>query len=695
MSSSEPGGAWTWRDEAARRVRWSRLISFALIGSTTAATYFFLVMYNYPQWVIVPFIIAYVSLGYLGMTYFVGMWFGFFAGLRSLDKDPYHPIHRAVDIPKTTRVAIIVPVYHENSRRVAAAVGAMWEDLLKRPEADQFDFFILSDSRKLDNVVQEEWTVHVLTEMYPEGRFIYRHRLSNQNAKLGNVSDFLRRWGPKYKYMLMLDADSIVPAESMVQMARMMEGNDKIGLIQAYLTMVFRNTIYAKVSKFISAMTLKIGFYGMYYFYLGQGYYYGHNAMIRTDAFMKHCGLPTLRRAGPWAAGKPLSHDYVEAALLEGAGYEVWSLPEIDSFEELPTNLIDDMQREMRWMYGSLTYLRVFLISRISPLYKARLFTAAVNYLNPLLGWVFFFMALFGLLYIFNHPIESYMAMENYKVLFLYSLAFLVFSIFAKMCLPIIYEWKIARCRRFGGFWKMTWSYFLYFFYNLVVGPLYMANFTRMLYHWAKSEKMSWGEQNRDDRSLSWNESFKQFWWVSLLGIALLWLVVDYVFAADTPAVQVALHLTKGELIFWYFPLLFGLVTAVWFVRFTSLEMPFLDKLQWFSSPQEIAPHFVLSETQRLLPIMERIVPEGTTAKDALTNPWFYMRHRRICTYRDRKYGFWSRKIGGRDFDLLTPGEQSAVFSERRLFETFHRACWVERSRSGSNPREDKGHRDG
>lgn len=675
MSSSEDDAP-DWRAAARRRVALSRILSFGLIGATSIATYYFLVMYGYSEWVIIPFIVAYFSLGYLGMTYFVGMWFGFFVSLRDMRKDPYHPLNRARDLEAETRIAILLPVYHEDPRRFGAALGAMWEDLRGHPEAAAFDFFVLSDSRKNDSIVQEEWMVHVLSERYPDGRFVYRHRSVNVYAKLGNVADFLRRWGDRYKYMIMLDADSIIPAESMIRMARIMEGCPKIGIVQAYLSMVFRNTLYARISRFVSAFTLKIGFYGQYYFYLGQGYYYGHNAIIRTDAFMKHCGLPILQRRGPWAEGKPLSHDYVEAALLEGAGYEIWSLPEIDSYEELPTNLIDDMQREMRWMYGSMIYLRVFLISRISGLYKARLFTSAINYVNPLLGWIFFFMGIFGLRYIFENPMHSYAIMAAYTPVFAFSLGFLAISIVAKMMLPVIYHVKKGTTHHFGGVAKMMWSYLVYFFYSLLMGPIYMAQFSRMLYHWARGEKMHWGEQNRDDRAISWAEAFRHFWWMTALGAALWWLVVRYVFSLDTEIVQTALHLTKWDLLFWYVPLLAGLLVSVWLVRFLSQEIAIVARLGWFQSPQEVEPHFVLTRTEALLDVFAFQVPDTLGIDAAIHSPWFYLRHRQVCRSRPRKYAYWKDRLLNRSFEALSPREKRVVLSERSLFEAFHRKSW-------------------
>ncbi len=666
-----------WPKVSQRRIAMSRTLSFALIGGTGTATFLFLLMYGYPLWVCIPFVAAYISLGYLGMTYFVTMWWGFFKSLQSIEKDPYHPIHQAKNLDKTTKVAIILPVYHEDPRRVGAGIGAMWEDLRQcdPEEAKHFDFFVISDSRKIDSVVQEEWMVHELSRKYLDGRFIYRRRSVNTAAKIGNVTDFVKRWGSQYKYMIMLDADSILPGATMIKMARMMEGRDKIGIIQACLTMVYRNTLFAKMARFISSLTLKIGFYGVYYFYMGQGYYYGHNAIIRTSAFIEHCALPLLKKRGPWAAGKPISHDYVEAALLDGAGFEIWSLPELDSFEELPSNLIDDIIRETRWMHGSFMYFRVFMASRITSLYKARLFTSAINYFNSIFGWIFLFLGLFGMRYIFENPYRSYDIMQKYWPVFVFSMGFLIISILARMILPFLYLLKTRQVYLFGGWAKLTVSYIFYFIYSLLIGMLHMAQFTRIIFYWLKGEKINWGEQSRGDRALTWAESFKHFWWVSAIGIALAYLVSDYVFVADTQSVQAILHISKWGLMFWYIPTLSGFILSVWLVRFLSMEFPLLNKMGWFASPQDIAPHFVLKRTQALEIEMTARIPENTNAADAVRNPFFYHYHRARLVDRPRKFAY-RQELLQKPFSELSQREKFAVLSDRLLFDAFHARMW-------------------
>lgn len=668
-----------WRRACAQRTALSRILSFLLISATTIVNAFFFRMYHYSLWVTIPFLIAYFGLGYLGMTYFWATVFGIFAALQK-KRDRYNPEIYSELLDRSTRVAVLFPIYHEDSRRVGAAAGAMWEDLRNHPEAKQFDFFLLSDSRKADNIVQEHMVFYKLQSDYPDARFFYRHRGANVYAKQGNISDFLRRWGNDYKYMLMLDADSIVPADSMVRMARIMEGNPQIAIVQANLMMVFRKTLYARISRYISALTLKLGLYGQYFTHLGNGFYYGHNALLRVKPFIQYCGLPALKARGPFQSGKPLSHDYVEAALMSGAGYEIWTLPDIDSYEELPTNFIDDMQREMRWMVGSMMYLRVFNTRRIPSIFKIRLFTSAINYFSPALGWVFFVLALFGLRYVFSHPLESRYIIEHYTYIFIFSLGFLVVSILIRFFLPTLYFYKKNQLSQFGGFIKSSFTYILYTIYALVMGPILMAQLTKMLIFWARGKKVHWGEQYRDDREISLREAWNHFGWMTGLGIIFFFLVVRWVFILDTHQVQNILGVPKWGLLFWYVPLLGGLTFAPLITHFFSKQNKLVENIKWFESPTDNSQPFVLLRTLELEKKLGQNIPDSWGFLDAIGSPLFFHYHRKITENRSHKFNFWIRRLKDKNFEEWSEKEKRVVLNERSLLSYFHENNPLEKS---------------
>jgi membrane glycosyltransferase len=668
-----------WMKAAKRRTALSRFLSFTLVSALTAVNYLLFVLYHYPLFVTASFLTAYFLLGYLGITYFWGNFFGLYIGLQ--ENDPYHPENTAIDPPEGTKIAILFPVYQEDPVRVGAALGAMYEDLQKSGVDHFYDFFLLSDSRSVESVIAERWVSYRLQSQYPGLSLTYRHRAVNNFAKQGNIADFLRRWGHKYSFMLMLDADSIVPADTIWRMTRIMAGNTRIGIVQASLTMTFRSTLYARMVRYISSLTSKIGLLGQYFVQMGHGYYYGHNAMLRVDAFMKYCALPILHQSGPFQFGKPLSHDYVEASLLSGAGYEIWTLPELESYEELPTNFIDDMKREFRWMTGSMTYLRVFLSRKIHNTYKLRLFSNAITYFSPLLGWIFFFLALFGLRYIFLHPLMTHIIAQKYIFAFLFSLGFLVLSLIVRWVLPTLYFYKKGQLHFFGGFVKSLFSYVLFTIHGLIMGPILMAQLTKMLWFWARGEKMVWGTQERGDRALTWGEAWESFGWMSVIGVFLAWLVWEKVFSLDTNLVQQELNIPFIGLFIWYTPLLGGMILAPVILRFTSQSHEAIEKFGWFSSPTEIEKSFVLSRTKELEDDLSRNTPEIFSLQWALEDPWFTHHHLLHIGNREKKMDFWINRLPLNDIDIksLSRGQQHQLLRIGSLWKKLHEQIWTTR----------------
>lgn len=72
---------------------------------------------------------------------------GFIIQLRGRDPVVLHSdevTHR----PLRTRTAIIMPIYNEDTDRVAAGLDVVWTSLKAQPEQANFDLFILSDTRK-------------------------------------------------------------------------------------------------------------------------------------------------------------------------------------------------------------------------------------------------------------------------------------------------------------------------------------------------------------------------------------------------------------------------------------------------------------------------------------------------------------------------------------------------------------------
>src|SRR6185369_2030818 len=188
------------------------------------------------------------------------------------------------------------------------------------------------------------------------GRIFYRRRRVRLRRKSGNVADFCRRWGARYPYMVMLDADSVMNGDTLARLVELMDQHPGVGIIQTVPVAVSRRSLFARVAQFASAAYAPMFSAGLHFWQLGDGQYWGHNAIIRTAPFMKHCALARLPGKPP-LGGEILSHDFVEAALMGRAGWTTWLAYDLGgSWEEVPSTLLEEMNRDRRWCQGNLQH---------------------------------------------------------------------------------------------------------------------------------------------------------------------------------------------------------------------------------------------------------------------------------------------------------------------------------------------------
>lgn len=260
----------------------------------------------------------------------------------------------------TARTAVVMPIYNEAPSRVFGALQAIFQDVEATGLGAHFDWFFLSDTTNPDIWIAEERAFAAMRRrLGPTARVYYRRREKNTSRKAGNIADFVTRWGGAYAHMVVLDADSLMAGRTIVQLAAAMERDPDAGIIQTLPLIINRNTLFARVQQFAARIYGPVIAVGLSQWMGRDGNYWGHNAIIRTEAFAHHCGLPDLKGKPPFG-GHILSHDFVEAALIRRAGYAVYMMPTLGgSYEESPPSLIDLSIRDRRWCQGNLQHSRV------------------------------------------------------------------------------------------------------------------------------------------------------------------------------------------------------------------------------------------------------------------------------------------------------------------------------------------------
>jgi membrane glycosyltransferase len=240
-------------------------------------------------------------------------------------------------ISPRARTALVMPIANEHVPRVFAGLRATFESLKATGQLDHFDFFVLSDSNDPDICVAEQqaW-MELCREVEGFGHIFYRRRRRRVKRKSGNIDDFCRRWGSNYRYMVVLDADSVMSGECLTRLVRLMEANPGAGIIQTAPKASGMDTLYARLQQFATSVYGPLFTAGLNFWQLGESHYWGHNAIIRVKPFIEHCALAPLPGTGSFA-GAILSHDFVEAALMRRAGWGVWIAYDLPgSYEELP-----------------------------------------------------------------------------------------------------------------------------------------------------------------------------------------------------------------------------------------------------------------------------------------------------------------------------------------------------------------------
>lgn len=412
-------------------------------------------------------------------------------------------------IDRSARTAIVMPICNEDIATVFGGLRATCESLAATGALRLFDVYILSDTSDPALRAAELRAWAQLRETLGDGavgaggRVFYRWRRRRTKRKAGNVADFCRRWGRDYRYMVVLDADSTMHGATLVELVRLMEAHPRAGIVQTLPQAVGHDTLHARAQQFASRVTGRLFALGMAYWQLGESHYWGHNAIIRVEPFMRHCGLAPIPGRGG-LAGEILSHDFVEAALMRRAGYEVWLAPHLDgSWEQPPANLLDELQRDRRWCQGNLQNARLIAEPGWQPVHRTMFAVGALSYaVAPL--WLAFIVL--GLLpWIGGATVPSGTA-AGLGIVWALTLALLLLP----RALGVAAVLLARRQREFGGTPRLLAGALLELGLSMLQAPVRMLAHTAFVLSALTGLKLDWKSPPRDARALAWRDVFRR-----------------------------------------------------------------------------------------------------------------------------------------------------------------------------------------
>ncbi len=242
------------------------------------------------------------------------------------------------------------------------------------------DLWLVSNSESPDYAASEKEVLQRLAEDLGRQRV---HGFVPPRNPLHRKHTALTRWlaaHPEYQYLVVCDADTLLPPDTVARLVRKAEHPDNLGIA------LFQSRIHALPGATYFTRWLGAGqeicqkiFASAHQKAFGRGISFGSGCLIRCRA-LGEIEVPD------WV----LSHDIWDTALLEKKGHRVAFAGDVVTYGEFPGNYIEFLKRNRRWILGTLESLAVCrrpglpLATRLMLLYPSYLY-----FTQPLfLAWI-------------------------------------------------------------------------------------------------------------------------------------------------------------------------------------------------------------------------------------------------------------------------------------------------------------------
>ena len=421
------------------------------------------------------------------------------------------------DSPLDSSTALLLCIRNEDALRVVRNLQMMIDSLMNVGIQKYFHIYILSDSTTETIRQSESRLFEKLNEEYGQKiNIVYRCRESNEGYKAGNIANFCQHYGKLHDFGITLDADSLMTATAMKRLVQMMQSNPQLGILQGLVIGLPSSSAFTRLFQYGMRLGMRSYTMGSAWWQSDFGPYWGHNAIIRLDPFIRFCELPEIKTAKGNAL-QILSHDLVEAVLMRRAGFEVRVYPyEDSSWEENPTTLTEYIRRDLRWCEGNLQYIHLLTLPNLKFISRIQLALAIFMFLGSP-AWIALIIICSVSLIAFPSTQETANGIYFYTFIWLTLLMWYLPKVAG--ALNVLLSTKESQ--RFGGRWRFIISLVLETLFSLLMTPIAWLNHTIFIMNLVLGRQGGWAAQARDNHTVNTSNAVKQFWPHTVLGIAL------------------------------------------------------------------------------------------------------------------------------------------------------------------------------
>lgn len=582
------------------------------------------------------------------------------------------------------RTALVFPIHNENVTRTFEGLRTVHRSLARCRALEGFAFFILSDSTDTRTMLEETraWR-QLVAELGGRGRIHYRHRVKNTGRKTGNVEDFLADVGDTFRYFVILDADSVMAGSTLVALVETMEARPRTALLQTAPALFGGTTLFGRMQQFANRLYTPVFAAGLAAWAQGTANYYGHNAIVRTRAFLDHCGLPLLPGRYPFG-GPVLSHDFVEAALLVKEGWDV-DFHELEgSWEEGPQSVVASAVRDRRWCQGNLQHLVVQCAHGLRWQSRLHMLLGTLSYLSAPL-WLAFVVLADAMVALSargsgggNIALASKTGLDWSVPTQAFVIFCLSMSVFAAPRLLSLVDLALdpVRKRRFGGLFRCSLGVTVEAVLSTLFAPILMLWYSHFVVSMIRGHAVSWAGQDRGATGTTWREAARRHGVHTLVGAT--WATLHAIFLPATLP--------------WLLPLILGLCLSIPLSVLTSRVRPgsVTRRLGLLLTPEETEPPRELAELDSRIALLTRaarsrkvVSPEEAFAERVLdpcllrTGAGHDVWPASAVAKRDPEIAEVSERLLRGGPGACTPAERQRLLADQQELVWVHRQAWL------------------
>lgn len=358
------------------------------------------------------------------------------------------------------------------------------------------DLWIISGEAPLEFLVYEQNVISRLRKKYGN-KIRYYHCEDPAKKKREMVEEWLMNYGDLYKYFVTCDADSMLPKNFLLKMIRKAVHplNNDIAIFQSSIGIINAKTYYSYFQKIGISIGQRL-YNASKQNALKCALYWGHNALVRTEVFRK-IKIPH----------KVLSHDIWETVYLNKMGYRTVFCLDVVSYEESPSNYLEDKKRILRWIKGNFETYGLIFEKDISLANRFYVFYGIYGYLTNI---VFFLWVYSGMFF------EGMNIWRNMLKTNLYMSAII---------LSVIFLHKLAICDSTKDIGKLIYEIFISTVISL--NSIFYISFIIMSLPFRRQKKWVPMKKNPYEKVHLW-EVVKEMWLGTAVGLISLYIAVKY-----------------------------------------------------------------------------------------------------------------------------------------------------------------------